>query len=107
MAYDEAMAERVRQRLGGDGITEKRMFGGLVFLAGGHIAVGVYGGDLLARLGTEDAERAAGQPGVRPFRMGARTSRGSVLVAGDTLDDDALSRWVDRAAAHAATLPPK
>jgi TfoX/Sxy family transcriptional regulator of competence genes len=108
MAFDEALAERVRHRLRDtDGITEKRMFGGLVFLTNGNITVGVYGDDLLARVGPDGADRAVGEPGVRPFSMGGRTSAGSILVAGTALDDEALDGWLRRAAAHAATLPPK
>jgi TfoX/Sxy family transcriptional regulator of competence genes len=108
VAYDDVLADRLRDRLAGrPAMTEKRMFGGLGFLYHGNMLVGVTGDDLLARLGPGAAEAALAEPGVRPFTMGARTSRGWVVVAGEALDDDALDRWVQRARAFVETLDPK
>jgi len=54
MAYDEGLAERVRERLGTDpAVTEKRMFGGVAFLYDGNMAVGVTGDDLMVRVGPD------------------------------------------------------
>jgi TfoX/Sxy family transcriptional regulator of competence genes len=42
MAYDEELAHRLREQLAGEaGVTEKAMFGGLVFLLHGNMAVTV------------------------------------------------------------------
>ena len=42
MAYDEELAHRTRELLADqDGVTEKRMFGGLAFLLNGNMSVAV------------------------------------------------------------------
>ncbi|MER7273214.1 TfoX/Sxy family protein [Dactylosporangium sp. NPDC000244] len=105
MAYDEVLAERLRERL--PAAARRRMFGGLAFLTGGNMTVGVYRDDLLVRLSPEDADAALDRPGVRPFDMTGRPMRGWVLVAGEHLDDADLDRWVATASAFVATLPPK
>ena len=108
MAYDDALAERLRDRLGAvAGGTEKKMFGGLAFLTHGNMTVGVHGDDLIARIDPEGSDAALGEPGVRPFDMTGRPMRGWILVAGESLDDDVLDRWVGQARGYVATLPPK
>jgi TfoX/Sxy family transcriptional regulator of competence genes len=108
MAYDKALAERIRGHLrDAAGVCEKKMFGGLVFLTDATITVGVYGDDLLVRIDPHQADAALAQPGVRRFTMGGRPTRGFIAVAGDTLDDTALQRWIAQARVHVAGLPPK
>ena len=108
MAYDEALAERIRDRLRDAlGMTEKKMFGGLAFLTHGTITVGAYGDDLLVRVDPQEVTATLAQPDVRPFVMGGRTTRGFVVVAGEALDDHALDHWIAAAGAYVATLPPK
>ncbi|MEV6106550.1 TfoX/Sxy family protein [Streptomyces sp. NPDC051940] len=109
MAYDEGLAERIRERLGAEpGVTEKRMFGGIAFLYQGNMAVGVTGDDLMVRVGPDAADAALARPGARVFDMTGRPMRGWVVVAGDAVaEDDALGDWVDEGRAFAATLPPK
>jgi hypothetical protein len=108
VAYDEALAERIRDRVrDAFGVTEKKMFGALVFLTYGNMTVGVIGDDLMVRVGPERTEAALAQPGARAFDFTGRTMRGWVFVAGDDLDDDALDGWIDEADAYVATLPPK
>ena len=52
MAFDELLADWVRSCLQQvAGVSEKKMFGGLAFLTGGHLTVGVYGDGLIARIG--------------------------------------------------------
>ena len=106
MAYDEALAGRVRTSLSGTGAVEKKMFGGLVFMTSGHLTVGVYGDGLIARVGAEGMAEAVTEPGVRPFQMGARAMRGIVLVPAEDLDDGTLQSWIDRARRHVTSLPP-
>ncbi|MEU7874597.1 TfoX/Sxy family protein [Dactylosporangium sp. NPDC049140] len=105
MAYDEVLAERLRDRL--PAATPKRMFGGLAFLTAGNMTVGVHGDDLLVRLRPEDADAALARPGVRPFDLTGRPMRGWIVVAGEQLDDADLDRWVADASAFVATLPAK
>ncbi len=110
MAYDEALADRVRELISArTDVKEIKMFGGLGFTLGGNMAVGVRGDDLLVRLADEDAQRALSEEGVRPFEMGSRRQpKGWVLVGPERLSDDAgLGEWVDAGADHASSLPAK
>lgn len=107
MAYDEHLAERVRARLAGrPGLTEKRMFGGIAFMLGGKIAVGVLGAELMVRVGAAAHDEAVRLPGVREFDGGARPMRGWVSVAPEALAADSdLAGWVERGAGIAASIP--
>jgi hypothetical protein len=108
MAFDEALAERLRDRLGAAvGVSEKKMFGGLAFLTDGNMTVGVHGDDLIARIAPEDTDAALGRAGVRPFDITGRPMRGWVLVAGEVLDDGELDGWIAQAQGYVASLPPK
>jgi TfoX/Sxy family transcriptional regulator of competence genes len=81
MAYDEALAQRVRDLLAPrEELTEREMFGGIAFMLAGNMACGVIGGDLLVRLGKEDAERALGEPHVRPMDFTGRPMKTTVYV---------------------------
>ncbi|GAA2636098.1 TfoX/Sxy family protein [Streptomyces vastus] len=109
MAYDEGLAERIREHLGADpGITEKRMFGGLAFMYRGNMAVGVSDDDLMVRVGPDATDAALARPGTRVFDMTGRPMRGWILVAASALaEDEALGAWIDEGYAFAAGLPPK
>ncbi|MER7182280.1 TfoX/Sxy family protein [Streptomyces hyaluromycini] len=109
MAYDEGLAERIRQHLGSEpDITEKRMFGGIAFLHSGNMAVGVTGDDLMVRVGPEATDAALARPGARIFDMTGRPMRGWVVVAGSAVaEDEALSEWIGQGHAFAASLPSK
>jgi TfoX/Sxy family transcriptional regulator of competence genes len=108
MAYDEALAARVRDRLADeDGVTEKAMFGGLGFLVGGNMAVGIRGDDLMVRVGPEGADAALEQPHARRSFMGEREMKGWILVAPEGVAGDDLDAWVERGAAYARSLPAK
>lgn len=109
MAYDEGLAERVRELLLGDpDIAEKRMFGGLAFLLRGNMAVGVTGDDLMVRVGPDATDAALARPGARLFDMTGRPMRGWVVVAGPAVaEDETLAAWVGEGRDFAAGLPPK
>jgi TfoX/Sxy family transcriptional regulator of competence genes len=108
MAYDDALAQRVRDRMQDEpGVSEKKMFGGLAFLTAGNMTVGVNGDDLIARIDPAAMDEALAEPGVRPFDMTGRPMRGWILVAGQGLADDELERWIGRALSYVETLPPK
>ena len=109
MAYDEGLATRVRDVLGGQpGLAERRMFGGLAFLVDGNMACGVRGDDLMVRVAAGTAEAMLAEPGARPSDMGGRPMKGWLLVGpeGHTEDGD-LRRWVGRGVSYASSLPPK
>jgi len=108
MAFDELLADRVRTCLRHDaGVSERKMFGGLAFMTGGHLTVGVYGDGLIARIGAQDMDAATAQPGVRPFDMTGRPMRGIVVIDSAMLDGTALDRWIGQARDYVASLPPK
>jgi TfoX/Sxy family transcriptional regulator of competence genes len=108
MAFDDALAERLRDRLREvAAVHEKKMFGGLAFLTDGNMTVGVHGDDLIVRIAPDDTPTALAKPGVRPFDITGRPMRGWILVAGEALDDDVLDGWIERARTFVATLPPK
>jgi TfoX/Sxy family transcriptional regulator of competence genes len=110
VAYDEALAERVREQISARAdVTEKGMFGSLCFLVGGNLAVCARKeGELLVRLDRGDAERAAAEEGVRIAEMGKRRMKGWVFVSPERLsDEEGLASWVDAGADCAAALPPK
>lgn len=56
MAYDEGLAERIRDVVGTRGVVEKKMFGGLCFMLRGHMCCGVTGEDLMLRVGPDQFE---------------------------------------------------
>ena len=108
MAYDEGLADRIRDRLANfPGVTDKRMFGGIAFLTNGNMTVGVSGDDLMVRVGRDATEEALAEPGARPMDMTGRPMAGWVVVDGAYLDDEVLDAWIDRARRFVATLPPK
>jgi TfoX/Sxy family transcriptional regulator of competence genes len=108
MAFDELLADRVRTRLQHvTGVSERKMFGGLAFLTGGHLTVGVYADGLIARVGAQDMDAVTAEPGVRPFDMTGRPMRGIVVIDNAVLNDQALDRWIGRARGYVAGLPPK
>jgi TfoX/Sxy family transcriptional regulator of competence genes len=109
MAYDEALADRVRDALAPRAeLSERKMFGGIAFMIGGNMAVGVIEDDLMVRLDPGDAERALGEPNTRPMDFTGRPMKGMVFVeAAGTAADDDLAGWVDAGADFAASLPPK
>jgi TfoX/Sxy family transcriptional regulator of competence genes len=109
MAYDEALADRIRDMITArSDVTERKMFGGIAWMLGGNMAIGVLGEDMLVRLDRGDAERALAEPDTRVFDMTGRPAPGMVVVAGHAVAGDGeLARWVDAGADHAASLPPK
>ncbi|MEG3616568.1 MULTISPECIES: TfoX/Sxy family protein [Isoptericola] len=108
MAYDEELADRVRESLSPrDGLTERKMFGGIAFMLSGNMAAGVLRDELMVRVGP-DGYDAALADGAAPMTMGERTMGGFVTVGADQVADPAtLDAWVARGADHAAALPPK
>lgn len=109
MAYDEKVAERVRDVLAlREEVVERRMFGGLAFMLAGNMACGVLGDELIVRVGPQADERAQAEPHTRPFDFTGRPMKGFVVVSPQgTASDEALATWVELGADFAASLPPK
>jgi TfoX/Sxy family transcriptional regulator of competence genes len=110
MAYDEDLANRIRELIAGeDGVTEKRMFGGLTFLVGGNMSVAASGqGGLMVRVDPDKSDALLKKPHTRPMEMRGRTMQGWMRV-----DDEGvrtkrqLEPWVNRGVAYARSLPAK
>lgn len=109
MAYDEKLADRVRQALAKrKGLSEKKMFGGIAFMLRGKMCCGVLNDDLVVRVGPERYEKALSQPHARPMDFTGRPIRGFVFVnPSGHKTDKALAKWVKQAVEFAMTLPRK
>jgi TfoX/Sxy family transcriptional regulator of competence genes len=108
MAYDEDLADRVREVMPADAeVTERKMFGGLAFLLDGHMFVGVVGSELMVRIGGEAAQRALELDHVREMDFTGRPMKTMIFVEPAGLRGPALARWVTAATDHARTLPAK
>jgi TfoX/Sxy family transcriptional regulator of competence genes len=109
MAYDEVLAERIRGSLSDrDGVSERKMFGGIAFMIGGNMACGVVHDDLMVRVGPDAYDAALANEHVRPMDFNHRPMRGMIYVGADGLrTEDDLARWVDAGAGFAASLPAK
>ncbi len=109
MAYDEQLAGRVRAVLAGvEGVSERKMFGGLSFLQHGNLVCGVMGERLLVRLGEEQTAAAVAEPHVRYMDLQRRPSVNTVYVEPAGCEGDAeLRAWVERALDYVGTLPAK
>ena len=109
MAYDEAVAERVRSALGKNpDIVEKRMFGGVAFLVRGNMCCGVIGDRLMLRIGPKGYEAALARPHAKTMDFTGRPMKGLVYVepAGFASPLD-LKTWIDSALEFALSLPAK
>ena len=110
MAYDEDLANRIRERVASEaGLTEKRMFGGLAFLINGNMAVSASGqGGLLLRVDPTRTEELVRAPHAHRFEMRGREMDGWLRIDPAALGTDAdLARWLDLGVTYARALPPK
>ncbi|HVV77251.1 MAG TPA: TfoX/Sxy family protein [Mycobacteriales bacterium] len=110
MAYDEDLAERIREQLAGEAaLTEKKMFGGLAFLIGGNMAVAASGqGGLLVRVDPAQADQLVDRTPAEFMVMRGRPITGWLRVPAEAVRTKAqLTKWVDRGAGYARTLPAK
>ncbi len=110
MAYDEALADRIRTRLfAHPGLTERAMFGGLAFLLDGNMAIAASGqGGLMVRAGAARTEELLREPHVHQMEMRGRPAVDWLRVDAAGLEDEGtLERWVDVGAAFVSSLPPK
>lgn len=109
MAYDEGLAERVRYIVQSrPGMTERKMFGGLAFMAQGHMFIGVLGSTLMARIGPNEYGQALLRPHVREMDFTGKPMKGYVFIEPEGFEsDEALEYWVNKSYEFAASLPPK
>jgi TfoX/Sxy family transcriptional regulator of competence genes len=110
MAYDEALAARIRDLVSGErGVVEKKMFGGLAFLINGNMSVAASGqGGLLVRVDPDNSDALLQKPGVESLVMRGRPMTGWLRVDADAVRTKAqLSAWVRHSVSFARSLPPK
>ncbi len=109
MAFDEALADRIRQSLARRrSVEERKMFGCVCFLINGNALAGVWKDRLIARLGPDEGEAALREPHVRAFDITGRPMRNWVAVEPEGVEDDEqLHDWVHRALKFVTTLPKK
>jgi TfoX/Sxy family transcriptional regulator of competence genes len=109
MAYDEELAERVREILEESvDVDERKMFGGIAFMVHGNMCCGVVKDELMLRLDPAIAEQALTDRNVRPMDFTGRPMKGFVFVSSNgTATEARLRRHVQSAIAFVETLPSK
>jgi TfoX/Sxy family transcriptional regulator of competence genes len=109
MAYDEAVAERVRSALGNTpDVVERKMFGGIAFMLRGNMCCGVIGDRLMLRVGPKGYETALSRPHARAMDFTGKPMKGLVYVepAGFASPRD-LKKWIEKVMEFARSLPAK
>ena len=110
MAYDEELADRIRELIGSEtGLTEQKMFGGLAFLIGGNMAISASGqGGVLVRVDPADSDKLVASTNARPMEMRGREMPGWLRVdPEDVRTKRQLAKWVELGAGYARSLPAK
>jgi TfoX/Sxy family transcriptional regulator of competence genes len=109
MAYDEGLAQRVREVLEEQpGFDEKKMFGGICFLLHGNMACGILKDEIIVRVGTENYDALLKLPHTRKFDFTGRPMKGWLMVSHEGLEsDDDLCEWVHKGVDYALSIPPK
>jgi TfoX/Sxy family transcriptional regulator of competence genes len=110
MAYDEELADRIRELIGDEpNLTEKKMFGGLAFLIGGNMAVAASGqGGILVHVDEAQSEELVATSNARPMEMRGREMKGWLRVDTEDLKTKReLAKWVELGAGYARSLPAK
>lgn len=110
MAYDEDLADRIRELLGGEpDLTERKMFGGLAFLIHGNMAVAASGqGGVLVRVDPARSDSLMATTKARPMEMRGRPMQGWLRIGSDDVRTKRqLAKWVTLGATYARSLPGK
>lgn len=110
VAYDEDLADRIRELIASErGVDEKKMFGGLAFLLGGHMSVTASGqGGLMVRVDPDEVSALIDGTGVEPMVMRGREMLGWLRVDSTAMQSEReLRAWVERGVKYARSLPPK
>ncbi|MEZ5779529.1 MAG: TfoX/Sxy family protein [Paracoccaceae bacterium] len=108
MAYDEGLAQLLRDELADEPIVEKKMFGGICFMLNGNMLCGVHKGGAMFRVGKENEAAALAVPGAGPMMMTGRKMSSMIDLAGEAAADDARrARIMTLALGFVKSLPPK
>jgi TfoX/Sxy family transcriptional regulator of competence genes len=110
VAFDEALAERIRELLDGEPhLTEKKMFGGLAFLLHGNMAIAASAqGGILVRVDPTRSDKLVATSDAEVAVMRGRPMNGWLRVESEHVKTKRqLAPWVRLSAAYARSLPPK
>ena len=110
MAYDELLADRIRELVDDDPtLSEMRMFGGLAFLINGNMAVAASSqGGIMVRVDPARSDELVAATEATTFEMRGRPMAGWLRVAPDDVaTKPQLTRWVQLGTAYARSLPAK
>jgi TfoX/Sxy family transcriptional regulator of competence genes len=110
VAYEEELAERLRELLDGEPrLSEKKMFGGLAFLISGNMAIAASGeGGVLVRVDPKESDKLVDNSNAEVAVMRGRPMDGWLRVASEHLRTKRqLAKWASLGATYAHSLPPK
>lgn len=109
MAYDEGVAERIREVFDDrPDVIEKKIFGGIAFMHSGNMCCGIVDDMLMARVGPDAYEEALKRPHTREMDFTGKSLKGFVYVeAAGFSEDDELRDWLALCESFTGSLPPK
>ena len=109
MAYDEGLAQRLREYFEGKGnVVEKKMFGGIAFMVDEKMCVGVSRDHLMARVGKEQEEKALKMPHTKPMDFTGRPMKGFIYVEPKGIEEDGdLEKFINLSQNYVNSLPKK
>lgn len=109
MAYDEGLAQRIREHLQDQtDVEEKKMFGGLCFMISRHMCCGILGDKMMARVGPENYDVNLQKEHARKMDFTGKPMKGMLYVEPDGLQSDRdLNEWIGVCLDYIQTLPPK
>ncbi len=113
MAYDDELATRFRELIGGlPGLSEKRMMGGVCFFLNGNMLGGADRAKtgerrFMFRVGKENAAKADALAGGEQMVQGGRRMGGFYFVDAEDPPETVIREWVALAVSHALSLPAK
>lgn len=109
MAYDERLAERVREQFESrTDVEEKKMFGGLCFMVSNHMCCGIVGNMLMGRVGPGQYQECLSRDHVREMDFTGKAMKGMVYVSHEGVESDSdLALWISICTGFVETLPPK
>lgn len=109
MAYDEALAQRIREVMHDySGVSEKKMFGGIAFMIDGNMCAGVVDSKLMLRVGPDQYEICLKQKYAHEMDFTGRPMKGFIYVQKAGIESDkSLRRWLAIAYEFAGALPKK
>ena len=109
MAFDEGLAQRLRETFDDrNDIEEKRMFGGLCFMASRHMCCGIIGDSFMARVGPDNYQACLAMENTSEMDFTGKAMKGMIYVAPGGIESDSeLSHWVGLCTDFVMSLPPR